>query len=75
MYAAARERLQLEIVKRPRDAEGFHLLSRRRAIQRSFAWLGRNRRLAKDFERLIDTTTAMTYLAIIQLLIRRMASS
>ena len=72
--AAARERLQLEIVKRPRDAEGFHLLPRRWVIERTFAWLGRNRRLAKDFERLIDTTTAMTVVAIIQLLMRRLAS-
>ena len=43
-------------------------------IERSFAWLGRNRRLAKDFERLIDTSTAMAVLSIIQLLIRRLAS-
>ena len=74
LCAAARERLRLEIVKRPRDAIGFHLLPRRWVIERTFAWLGRNRRLAKDFERLIDTTTAMAYLAMIQLLIRRLAS-
>ena len=73
--AAARERLRLEIVKRPRDAKGFHLLPRRWVIERTFAWLGRNRRLAKDFERLIDTTTAMAVLAIIQLLMRRLANS
>jgi putative transposase len=73
-HAAAREHLRLQIVKRPRDAEGFHLLPRRWVIERSFAWLGRNRRLAKDFERLIDTTTAMVVLAIIQLLMRRLAS-
>jgi transposase len=72
--AAARERLRLEIVKRPRDAEGFHLLPRRWVIERTFAWLGRNRRLAKDFERLLDTTTAMAVLAIIQLLMRRLAN-
>ena len=72
--AAARERLRLEIVKRPHDAEGFHLLPRRWVVERTFAWLGRNRRLAKDFERLIDTTTAMAVLAIIQLLMRRLAS-
>ena len=71
--AAARERLRLEIVKRPRDAKGFHLLPRRWVIERSFAWLGRNRRLAKDFEALIETTTAMAILAISQLLMRRLA--
>ena len=42
-------------------------------IERTFAWLGRNRRLAKDFERLIDTSTAMAVIAIIQLLMRRLA--
>lgn len=72
--AAARERLRLEIVKRPRDASGCHLLPRRWVIERTFAWLGRNRRLAKDFERPSDTSTAMTALASIQLLMRRLAS-
>ena len=72
--AAARERLRLEIVKRPRDVSGFQLLPRRWVIERTFAWLGRNRRLAKDFERLVDTSTAMAVLGIIQLLIRRLAS-
>ncbi|MCC2666071.1 MAG: Transposase domain, partial [Geminicoccaceae bacterium] len=42
-------------------------------IERSFAWLGRNRRLARDFERLLEVSTAMVVLAIIQLLIRRLA--
>lgn len=71
--AAAQERLRLEIVKRPRDAEGFHLLPRRWVIERTFAWLGRNRRLAKDVETLIETSTAMAAVAIVQLLVRRLA--
>ena len=70
---AARERLRLEIVRRLRNAEGFHLVPRRWVIERTFAWLGRNRRLAKDFERLIATSTAMAVVAIIQLLMRRLA--
>lgn len=72
--AAAQERLRLEIVKRPRDAEGFHLLPRRWVIERTFAWLGRNRRLAKDVEKLIETSTAMAAVAIVQLLVRRLAT-
>jgi putative transposase len=71
---AARERLRLEIVKRPAEAQGFEVLPRRWAIERSFAWLCRNRRLAKDFERLIEASTAMVVLAIIQLLRRRLAN-
>ena len=73
--AARRERLRLQIVKRPRDAAGFHLLPRRRVIERTFARLGRNPRLAKDFERLPDTTTAMAVPATIQLLLRRPATT
>lgn len=72
--AAAQQKLRLEIVKRPRDAEGFHLLPRRWVIERTFAWLGRNRRLAKDVERLIETSTAMVVAATVQFLIRRIAN-
>jgi putative transposase len=72
--AAARQGLRLAIVRRPVGTEGFHLLPRRWVIERTFAWLGRNRRLARDFERLIETSTAMAALAIIQLLARRLAS-
>lgn len=73
--AAAHERLRLEIVKRPPMAQGFEVLPRRWVIERSFAWLCRNRRLARDFERLIEASTAMAVVAIIQLLLRRLASS
>jgi len=73
--AAARERLTLEIVKRPAGQRGFAVVTRRWVIERSFAWLSRNRRLAKDFERLIEASTAMVALAIIQLLVRRLANA
>jgi putative transposase len=43
-------------------------------IERTFGWRGRNRRLAKDVERLIETSTAMVVVAIIQLLVRRLAN-
>jgi len=73
--AAARERLALEIVERPADQRGFAVLPRRWVIERSFAWLSRNRRLAKDFEHLIEVSTAMVAVAIIQLLLRRLATA
>ena len=44
-------------------------------IERAFAWLDHNRRLAQDFERLIDTTTAGAVLAIIQIFMRRLEST
>ena len=56
-------------------AEGFEVIPRRCVIERTFGWLGRNRRLAKDFGRLVDHSKAMTVVAIIQLLARRLATS
>ena len=53
---------------------GFQLLPRRWVVERTFAWLGRNRRLARDFERTIESATAWLYLASIQLITRRIAS-
>ena len=71
---AASAGLKLEVVKRPPHAEDFEIVPRRWAIERTFGWFGRNRRLAKDFERLIETSTAMVVVAIIQIRARRLAS-
>ena len=68
-------RWTLEIVKRPTDATGFHLLPRRWVIERTFAWLNRNRRLAKDFEATIASATTWLFIAAVQLLIRRLAAA
>jgi putative transposase len=64
----------LQIIKRSDRAKGFEVLPRRWVVERTFAWLGRNRRLAKDFERTIESATAWLYLASIQLMTRRIAS-
>lgn len=63
----------IEIVPRIADTIGFKLLPRRWVVERTLAWLNRNRRLAKDFEATIASATAWLYLASAQLLIRRMA--
>jgi transposase len=63
----------IEIVKRAADAAGFQLLPRRWVVERTFAWLNRNRRLAKDFEASIASAKAWVYIASVQLLIRRLA--
>jgi putative transposase len=65
--------LRLEIVKRSDDCKGFHVLPRRWVVERTFSWLGRNRRLAKDFENLAETLVAFITIASIQLAIRRLA--
>ena len=64
-------RWTIEIVKR--DAPGFVVLPRRWVVERTLAWLNRNRRLAKDFEASIASAKAWLYIAGIQLLIRRLA--
>ena len=63
----------IEIVKRAADAAGFKLLPRRWVVERTLAWLNRNRRLAKDFEASIASAKASVYIASVQLLIRRLA--
>ena len=65
----------LEIIKRSDQAKGFVVLPRRWVVERTFAWLNRNRRLAKDFEASIETATAWLFAASVKLLIRRMARS
>jgi transposase len=63
----------LEIVKRSDQATGFELLPRRWVVERTLAWFGRNRRLAKDFETTIASSEAWLWLASVQLLTRRLA--
>lgn len=66
-------RWTLEIVRRSDTAKGFEVLPRRWVVERTLAWLNRNRRLAKDFETAIATAEAWLYLASVQLLVRRLA--
>ena len=63
----------LEIIKRSDAAKGFVLLPRRWVVERTFAWLNRNRRLAKDFEHRVESATAWLFLASVQIPTRRLA--
>lgn len=63
----------IEIIKRSDQACGFELLPRRWVVERTFAWLGRCRRLAKDFEASIASAVAWVFVAHIRLLTRRLA--
>jgi transposase len=65
-------RWRLEIVKRS-DSAGFVPLPKRWIVERTFAWLGRCRRLAKDFENLAVNALAFLCLAMIRLMLRRLA--
>jgi putative transposase len=63
----------LEIVKRPRGTKGFRLLPWRWIVERTFGWLGRYRRLSKDYEYLPHTSETMMRVAMIHLMVRRLA--
>jgi transposase len=64
----------IEIVKRAAAPAGFQLLPRRWVVERTLAWLNRNRRLAKDFEATLASAITWIYLASVSLLMRRLAS-
>ena len=65
--------IAVEIVRKNPDQVGFAVQPRRWVVERFFAWINRNRRLAKDFEATIDSARAFLYAASVMLLIRRMA--
>ena len=66
---------QLKIVEKPKEQIGFQLLPRRWVVERTFAWLVRQRRLARDYERLPETSEAFIYVAMIRLMVRRLAKT
>jgi putative transposase len=76
-YAAERvataTRITIEIVRKHPDQVGFAVHPRRWVVERFFAWIGRNRRLAKDFEATIASAEAFLYAASVMLLTRRLA--
>jgi putative transposase len=64
----------LEIVLKLAGQKGFQVLPKRWVIERTFAWITRNRRLARDYERLAQSSEAFIYLAMIRLGLRRLAT-
>jgi len=64
---------KIEVVKRPDHAKGFVVIARRWVVERTFAWLGRCRRLAKDWEKTIASSEAWLLIASIRMLARKLA--
>jgi putative transposase len=62
----------LEIVKRTDDLAGFKLLPHRWVVERTFGWLGRYRRLSKDYEELPESSEALIHIAMINLMLHRL---
>jgi putative transposase len=65
--------IAIEVVKKIADQVGFQVLPRRWVVERTFAWISRNRRLAKDFEATIESAQVFLYAASVMLLTRRLA--
>ena len=65
----------LEIVKRSDDVQGFEVLPHRWIVERTFGWLSKYRRLAKDYEETAKSSEAWIRLAMIHLMARRLTTS
>jgi putative transposase len=63
----------LEIVKRSDDQKGFTVLPRRWVVERTFAWLSKYRRLSKDYEQKTESSETWIYVAMIHIMVRRLA--
>jgi hypothetical protein len=72
-WAKDKLKITIEIVKRADDIKGFQILPRRWVAERTFAWLVRNRRLARDYERLTANSETMIKVAMIRLMTARLA--
>jgi transposase len=72
--AAQKQKIELSVVKLPEAKRGFVLLPRRWVVERSFAWLTRFRRLAKDYERLASTLKGMHLAAFAFLMLARLVN-
>lgn len=68
-------RVKLQTVLRPVDVNGFVVLPMRWVVERTFAWLSRHRRLSKDYERLSENSEAAIYIAMIDLMSKRLAKA
>jgi putative transposase len=64
---------QLEVVRRPSDVRGFQVLPRRWVVERTFGWLGRYRRLGRDYEHQTLSSESMVYIASIHRMLRLLA--
>ena len=66
---------EIEVVKRDKEAKGFEVLPKRWILERTFGWLRRDRRLAKDYERKVQTSETLIEVAMIRLMLRRLAKA
>ena len=73
-YAAElRAKLEIEVVKPSDTAQRFEVLPKRLVLERTFGWLMQCRRLVRDYERTVSSATAWIHVAMIRLMLRRLA--
>ena len=63
---------QLEIIEKPPEQRGFAVIPKRWVVERTFAWLGRNRQLSKEYDREASCSESFVYLASIHLMLKRL---
>jgi putative transposase len=66
---------EIEVVEREPGTKGFQVLPKRWVVERTFAWMGRNRRLSKEYDLLPETSETWMYIAMTALLTRRLAAA
>ncbi len=66
--------IDVEIIKRTDDLQGFKSVPRRWVVERTFGWFGRYRRLTKDYELRPERSESRIYLAIIRLMLNRLTN-
>lgn len=66
---------RLKVVLQPEEQKSIAVLPRRWVVECTFGWLNHNRRLSKDYERLVETSETLIYIAMIRLMVRRLDST
>ena len=64
---------ELEVVERAPGTRGFSVVPRRWVVEHTFSWISRNRRMSKDYERKVQTSETLIQVAMIRLLVTRLA--
>ena len=77
LYVWLEERMnyRLEVVKRNPETKGWQKLPQRWVVERTFAWLGRSRRLSKDYEKRTPTSEAMVKISMVHLMVKRLSAT
>ena len=72
-WVAGKFKFRLAVVAKEKGQRGFQVLPRRWVVERTFGWMNNNRRLSKDYERLIETSEVFIYISMTRLMLNRLA--